>query len=66
MDAHLFADIVPEGTLPDDGPNNSRRPLAYVLSLWYNYDHEQFPLCRFDEYMSLRGWNQDLLLRGQW
>lgn len=66
MDAHLFADLVPDGTLSENGPQNRRRAAAYVLSLWFNADHEAFPSCRFEDYLSLRGWNQELLLKGQW
>ena len=68
MDAHLFGDrVAEEGSLPEDGPLNRRRPLVYLQSVWYNSeDHERFPLCRFEDYLSLRGWDRDLIMRGQW
>lgn len=66
MDAHLFVDRVPEGSLPDDGPWNRRRPFVYLQSLWLNEDHDRFPPCRFEDYLSLRGWNRELIIRGQW
>ncbi|KAK5700175.1 hypothetical protein LTR17_023169 [Elasticomyces elasticus] len=66
MDTHLFMDLVPEGSLPDSGPDNNRRLMVYCQSLWFNTKHFDLPLCRFEDYLVLRGWDQDRLLRGDW
>ncbi|KAK3617417.1 hypothetical protein LTR22_026748 [Elasticomyces elasticus] len=66
MDTHLFMDLVPEGSLPDNGPDNNCRLMVYCQSLWFNTKHFDLPLCRFDDYPALRGWDQNRLLRGDW
>ena len=66
MDAHLFADRVLLDSLPDDGPWNRRRPYVYLQSLWFNEDHERYPPCQFEDYLSLRGWDRELVMKGQW
>ncbi|KAI9685737.1 MAG: hypothetical protein M1822_004297 [Bathelium mastoideum] len=66
MDAFLFADLVPEEKMPNDGPDNRRRAWAYMHSLWLNADHERFAPCRFEDYLSRRGWDEELLLCGRW
>ncbi|KAK5698312.1 hypothetical protein LTR97_007273 [Elasticomyces elasticus] len=59
-------DLVPEGSLPDNGPDNNRRLIVFCQSLWFNTKHFDLPLCRFEDYLVLRGWDQDRLLRGDW
>ena len=66
MDAHLFMDFVSESSLPNDGPPNARRPAVYRQSLWFNTAHESFPPRYFEDYLSIRGWDQELLQQGRW
>src|SRR5277367_1819325 len=66
MDVHLFQNLVPQGVLPEDGPQNRLRMGANINSIWYNGPHEAFLPCPFEDYLEIRGWNKEKLLVGQW
>jgi hypothetical protein len=66
MDTFLFQNLAQPRGLPEDGPQNQRRSLAYIASIWLQGPHEDFPLCDFADYLVIRGWDKEKLKRGLW
>lgn len=66
MDTFLFQNLVGLGELPADRPQNLRRALIYLASVWLEGPHDDVPPCEFGDYLGARGWDKEKLKRGLW